>query len=108
MSTSQMYTVYIVNCDYDNKEKQTMTYLTLENGLNYQTKEDYIAAMVLIGFCQKKFYKTYVWERAVIEMEKLVKIGLAKRYNYGKGKGKYTTTENGEKIGLYNLHKSIV
>lgn len=45
-----------------------------------------------IGFCQPKFYKPSVWRKgkSIIELV-LIPNGLAIPYDYGWGKGKYST-----------------
>jgi len=69
--------------------------------------QDYI----LIGFCQPKFYKRSVWNKAVKVMEWLSDNtnGEVVRYDYGRGKGKYSTTLslNTENVNRWaNLYNS--
>lgn len=53
-----------------------------------------IENLVAIGFCQPKFYKPSVWARAKRLMDTVVCAnGLAVPFDYGRGKGKYTTTQ---------------
>lgn len=56
------------------------------------TKE--IIESINIGFCQPKFYKRSVWNKAVKVMEYLSDNtnGEVSRHNFGPGKGKYTST----------------
>ena len=56
-----------------------------------------------IGFCQRKFYKPGAWNRAMKVMDILVKEGYAVPHDFGRGKGKFTTTEKGEAYGFDKL-----
>lgn len=56
--------------------------------------DTYIKELVKIGFCQPKNYKRTVWKYANEMMELAVDMGLAKPYDYGLGKGKYTCDGN--------------
>ena len=48
-----------------------------------------------IGFCQPKFYKPHVWQKAKQIMEWLCdNTPHVKRYDFGRGKGKYITVES--------------
>lgn len=77
-----------------------------------------IVNLIKIGFDQPKFYKRSVWNKAVKVMEFLSDNteGQVYRYDYGKGKAKYSTniylTERQLNIwaNLYNnkLEKQIV
>lgn len=58
--------------------------------LNKYTREE-IETYVSIGFCQPKFYTPSAWNKAKKLMTIAVAHNLAKPYNYGRGKGKYTT-----------------
>lgn len=54
--------------------------------------EDEIKELVHIGFCQPKFYKPSVWKKAKALMEQLlVPASLVFPYDYGRGKGKFST-----------------
>lgn len=54
---------------------------------------DTIDVLVKIGFCQPKFYKPASWARAKRFMDSVVcPAGLAKPFDFGRGKGKYTTS----------------
>lgn len=53
---------------------------------------------ISMGFCQPKFYKPSAWNKAKKIMQELCKIEengnkLVIPFDYGRGKGKYTTTE---------------
>lgn len=53
------------------------------------TREE-AASLVGIGFCQPKFYKRSVWQKAKRLMDNVVCPNrLARPYDYGRGKGKY-------------------
>lgn len=54
--------------------------------------EEEIKELVHIGFCQPKLYKPSVWKKAKALMEQLlVPAALAFPYDYGRGKGKFST-----------------
>ena len=61
-----------------------------------------------IGFCQPKFYKQTAWNRAKKCMNKLIELGFVKEFDYGYGKGKYTTTEKGEEIPFDRIYAELV
>lgn len=49
-------------------------------------------SLIRVGFCQPKFYKPHVWKKAKAIMENLCEIpesGVS-RFDFGRGKGKYT------------------
>lgn len=51
-----------------------------------------IRLLISIGFCQPKFYKRSAWLKAKKLMDNVVcKNDLAEPYDYGRGKGKYTS-----------------
>jgi hypothetical protein len=55
--------------------------------------------LIKIGFCQPKFYKRSVWLKAKNLMDNVVvPAGLAKPFDYGRGKGKYTTNLSIEEV----------
>ncbi len=66
---------------------------------HFPTKEEF-NKFVGIGFCQQKFYTTAAWNKAKKAMSILVEYGYAEAYDFGRGKGKYRTTEA-------HLHTSI-
>ena len=47
--------------------------------------------LIGIGFCQPKFYKPAVWQRADRVMQKLCELteSSVRRHDFGRGKGKY-------------------
>jgi hypothetical protein len=48
--------------------------------------------LIMIGFCQPKFYKRSVWLKAKKLMDAVVvPNGLARPFDYGRGAGKYAT-----------------
>ena len=50
--------------------------------------------LIGIGFCQPKFYKPHIWRQAKTIMEWLCDhTAYVVRYDFGRGKGKYLTTE---------------
>ena len=50
--------------------------------------------LIGIGFCQPKFYKSHIWRKAKIIMEWLCdNTENVKRYDFGRGKGKYLWNE---------------
>lgn len=53
--------------------------------------DDEIVQFVNIGFCQPKFYRPEVWRKAKRVMEIACSLGLAEPYDFGRGKGKYTS-----------------
>jgi hypothetical protein len=55
--------------------------------INLEREREYIK----IGFCCPKYYKPNAWAKAKRRMEKLVDRGIVYRYDYGRGKGKYST-----------------
>ena len=61
-----------------------------------------------IGFCQPKFYQASAWNRAKKCMTRLIELGYVTEFDYGWGKGKYTTTEKGEEIGIQDLYEKLV
>jgi len=61
-----------------------------------------------IAFCQPSFYTRTAWNRAKKCVNKLIELGLAEPYDYGRGKGKYTLTPKGDEIGLGNVYKELV
>lgn len=65
--------------------------------------KEYLKRYVNIGFCQPKFYKVSVWNRAKKLMNYLVSKKLAIKKDFGRGKGKYdskySVTEILKKIG---------
>jgi len=73
------------------------------NTENQKELEKYVG----IGFCCPKFYKPASWRKAVKCMNKLIELGFVIPYNYGRGKGKYKTTEKGDAIGMWNLYKEL-
>jgi hypothetical protein len=55
--------------------------------------------LVKIGFCQPKFYKRSVWLKAKKLMDEVVvPNGLAEPFDYGRGKGKYTSDLRVEEV----------
>lgn len=56
--------------------------------------------LIGIGFCQPKFYKPHIWRKAKAIMEWLCDFRSTEgdvyviRYDFGRGKGKYMTTED--------------
>lgn len=63
------------------------------------TLDEHIACNLMhkyinIGFCQRSFYKPATWRFAVDIMEYLRKQGYVEAYNFGRGKGKYTSDMN--------------
>ncbi len=59
-----------------------------------------IKDLISIGFCQPKFYKPSVWAKAKRVMEKLRKTGYVIPFNYGRGKGKYTYSDELKDLGF--------
>ena len=59
-----------------------------------------IKDLISIGFCQPKFYKTSVWARAKRVMEELCKTEYVTPFDYGRGKGKYTYSEELRELGF--------
>jgi hypothetical protein len=51
-----------------------------------------------MGFCQQKFYKPTSWKYAVALMNRVVELKLAQPFDYGRGKGKYTTDLDDKEI----------
>ncbi len=58
-----------------------------------------------VGFSHRKMFKKSAWDRGVQVMNELIKLGLVIPFDYGRGKGKYTTTEAGEKYSIEELGK---
>ena len=67
-----------------------------------------IREYVAIGFCQPKFYKPAAWNRAKKCMNKLTELGYVKEFDYGWGKGKYTTTEKGDELMEGRIYAELV
>lgn len=63
-----------------------------------ETKLETIEHLLSIGFCQRKFYKPTVWRYATRLMSELTKQGLCRPYDYGRGKGKFTSAFKREEI----------
>ena len=53
-------------------------------------KED-INTLIRVGLCQPKYYKRSVWLKAKKIMEKLCETEYVIPYDFGRGKGKFTT-----------------
>ena len=51
--------------------------------------KDELESYVNIGFCQPKFYRPEVWRKAKRVMDIACLLGLAKPFDFGRGKGKY-------------------
>ncbi len=60
--------------------------------------EDEIDRLINIGFCQPKFYKPTTWRKASRVMEYLITKGLVIPYDYGRGKGKYSMSNDDHSI----------
>jgi len=59
-----------------------------------KTREE-VEHLISIGFCQPKFYKRNVWQKAKRIMDTLCEhTNYVIPYNYGRGKGKYRTVHN--------------
>ena len=54
-----------------------------------ENERDVMETLVMIGFCQKSFYKPTVWKYANRMMQELEKIGLVVPHDFGRGKGKW-------------------
>lgn len=63
--------------------------------------------LVAIGFCQPKYYKRSVWTKAVKVMEYLIELGYVEANDFGRGKGKYDTTEKAKGMSNEDLLKVI-
>ena len=57
----------------------------------------------MIGFCKISQYRKESRLRAKIIMEEGIRLGLIKEHDFGRGKGKYTTTENAEPLPLRKI-----
>lgn len=78
--------------------------------LNDNEVKEYLKEYISIGFCQPKFYKASSWNKAKVLMNELVNKGYAIPFDYGKGKGKYTTTDKFKQFNSYtlsDLHKTF-
>ena len=65
--------------------------MELPKNLQNLNQEEF-EGLVRIGFCQPKFYKRSVWLKAKKLMDELVcPAGLAKPFDFGKGKGKFSS-----------------
>jgi hypothetical protein len=53
--------------------------------------DEEIKERIGIGFCQQKFWKRSAWDKSMKIMKIVCSLGLAKPFNYGHGKGKYTS-----------------
>jgi len=61
--------------------------------------EDEVMSLIGIGFCQPKFYKPVIWRKAKKLMDDVVCANnLARPFNFGRGKGKYTTDYEIEEV----------
>lgn len=68
-----------------------------------------IETLIKIGFCQPKFYKRSVWNKAKAIMEQLVswEVGVV-RFDFGRGKGKYVTEGDLSIKEVANIYKARV
>ena len=61
--------------------------------------DDEIRTAVEIGFCQPKFYKPSSWKRAKALMDEIIcPSGWAFPYDFGRGKGKYESSLDNERV----------
>ena len=60
--------------------------------------EDELETYVRIGFCQPKFYRPEAWRKAKRVMEIACSLGLAKPFDYGRGKGKYDSDRDPKEV----------
>ncbi len=61
-----------------------------------------------IAFCQRCFYVPAAWRRAMKCMDILVSEGYAEPFDFGYGKGKFTTTPKGDNYGFNKLYEIVV
>ena len=67
-----------------------------------------IKELISIGFCQPKFYTPSVWRKAKRVMEELTKTGYVTPFDYGRGKGKYTYSEELRGLGFTGAVEFLV
>lgn len=95
----------IAPCELDlNQAADAPTYLGFRTGVEVHSEhvyywsrvpEDDLRALIRIGFCQKKFYKKSVWNRAKRLMDQiLIPFGFAQRCEHKQCKGRYVSIEN--------------
>ena len=72
-----------------------------------ETNLDRIRKYTSIAFCQKSFYHTPAWNRAMKCINILVQEGYAVPYDYGRGKGKFTCTPKGDEYGFNKLYEIV-
>jgi hypothetical protein len=81
----------------------------LQRWQDMQLSEDEVRDLVGIGFCQPKFYRQSVWKKAKALMnEIIIPNGWAFPYDYGFGKGKYSTDLDIETVKLNVLQTLCV
>lgn len=67
---------------------------TLIKGNKNNPTYDEVLESISIGFCQPKFYKRSVWLKSKKIMDKLCELNVGViPFDYGRGKGKYSTTK---------------
>lgn len=65
----------------------------IKNNLKNPTYDEVLSS-IGIGFCQPKFYKRNVWLKSKKIMDKLCELNVGVvPFDYGRGKGKYSTTK---------------
>lgn len=70
-----------------------------------------IKEAISIGFCQPKFYKPSVWAKSKKIMEELCKMDCGViPFDYGRGKGKYSTNKeiSIDELALLYYNKLII
>lgn len=75
--------------------------------INNDPKTRTIGDFAAIGFCQKKFYKVSVWNKAMKAMKVLVDEGYAVPFDYGRGKGKFNKTPKATGLSYADLGKIV-
>lgn len=71
-------------------------------------QEELIQNYTNIGFCQKSFYTTTAWKKAMECIKVLIEEGYAEAHDYGRGKGKYRSTDKGDEYGFNKLYEIVV
>ena len=104
------YNQYIKNRFERNKKKmkkfkELFTEAQEKENQQEETDLERVIKFTHIGFSHKKMFKPSAWNRAVKVMDKLIELGLVVPYDFGRGKGKYTTTALGDKYEIDELGK---
>ena len=61
----------------------------------------------MIGFDKMSRYRPSAQKKAHAIMQEGIRLGYVREHDYGRGKGKYTTTDRADKMGLSNIISKI-